>query len=187
MLALVVLTALGTLSTLTVFSVKGGIQTSANDRFHEMALYAAESGGAAAMDFLRQNQDPLTGWKAFISPSNSSVQVPSGITGNNAPPGDPNNPFSTDINSYYKVEIYNNRSDTGYVLGNDDDKRVVLRSTGYGPNGAVAIIEWEIKSNASSSSRPCPSYGQKNESEDNSGRNDCLGNINTSDTATYTP
>ena len=51
----------------------------------------------------------------------------------------------------------------------------------------IAIIEWEVKSNAAASSRPCPNYGQKNESEDNSGRNDCLGNINTGDSASFSP
>jgi hypothetical protein len=186
-LALIVLTALGTLSALTVFSVRGGIQTSANDRFHSIALYAAESGAAMGMDTLRTTIDPITGWASYISANNSTVQSPSAIYGNNALPGDATNPFSPDMNAYYKVEIYNNRNDTGYAAGADDDKRVILRSTGYGPNGAVAVIEWEIKSNASGSQRPCPSYGQKNESEDNSARNDCLGNINTADSATYSP
>ena len=88
----------------------------------------------------------------------------------------------------YSVQILNNRSDSGYATGSDNDKRVVIRSTGYGPNGAVAVIEWEITAqNAVGVGRPCSVYSQKNESEDGSGRNDCLGTLNTSDTATFRP
>ena len=97
------------------------------------------------------------------------------------------NLFSNDQNASYKVEIYNNRSDTGYAAGRDDDQRVIIRSTGYGPAGATAIVEWEIKSAASTVQRPCPNYGQKNESEDNSARNDCLGAIDTGVVGHYTP
>ena len=52
-LAMIVLTALGTLSMLTLMSVRSGMQTSSGDRFRSTALYAAESGAAAAMDYLR--------------------------------------------------------------------------------------------------------------------------------------
>ena len=115
------------------------------------------------------------------------MQSPPGIDGNNVPPGTSGNPFTTGYSAYYKVEIYNNRNDTGYLTGNDDDKRVIIRSTGYGPAGAMAIIEWEIKSSVGSVQRPCPGYGQKNESEDNSARNDCLGTIDTGVVGTYSP
>jgi len=188
-LAMIVLTALGTLSLLTVFSVRGGIETSANDRFHAMAEYAAESGAAAGMDYLRANLDPNFGWKAYVTPSNSLplVDMTGKIVGSNVLPGVAGNPFSSDVAAWYVVTIYNNRSDTGFVAGTDDDKRIVMRSTGYGPNGAVAIIEWEIKSNAAAATRPCPTYGQKGLSEDNSGRNDCLGTIDTSQSAVYSP
>ena len=186
-LAMIVMTALGTLSMLTVFSVRGGTQTVSADRFHAIALYAAESGAAAGMDFLRTNINSSTGWQSFISASNSSVQSPSGIAGNGVTSGNSGNLFSNDQNAYYTVEIYNNRNDTGYAAGRDDDKRVIIRSTGYGPAGATAIVEWEIKSAAASVQRPCPNYGQKNESEDNSARNDCLGAIDTSVVGTYTP
>ncbi|MDB4959437.1 MAG: hypothetical protein JWO36_7006 [Myxococcales bacterium] len=186
-LALVVLTALGTLSMLTTFSVRGGIQTTANDRFHAIALYSAESGAAVAMDFLRTNIDATLGWKAYVSANNASPPSPSAIPGNSVASGTSGNPFSNDMLASYKIEIYNNRDDSGYATGLDNDKRVIVRSTGYGPDGAVAIIEWEIKSNVGSSTRPCPSYGQKNESEDNSARNDCLGTIDTTQSGTYSP
>jgi Tfp pilus assembly protein PilX len=186
-LAMIIMTALGTLSMLTVMSVRGGTQTTSADRFHAIALYAAESGAAAGMDFLRTNISAGSGWQAYVSPNNTTVQAPSGILGNQVASGASGNLFSNDQNASYKVEIYNNRSDTGYAAGRDDDKRVIIRSTGYGPAGATAIVEWEIKSSVSQVQRPCPNYGQKNESEDNSARNDCLGTIDTGVVGTYTP
>ncbi len=186
------MSALAALSTSTVFSVRGGVATSAGDRFHNIALYAAESGAAVAADYLRQNYDPVYRWKAFITPSNinpiPATSAPlSNIPGNSVLPGVTGNLFDADMNAYYVVQVYNDRQElpTTFALGGDDDGRVVIHSTGYGPNGAVAVVEWDVKSNESAVSRPCPSYAQKGESEDNSGRNDCLGTINTSDTATY--
>jgi hypothetical protein len=186
-LAMIVLAALGTLSSLTVVSVQGGLETAGNDRFHAIAVYAAESGGAVAMDFLRANVNLTTGWKSYISPSNASPPQPN-LPGNNQANGAAGNLFSADMLGWYSVQILNNRSDSGYASGDDNDKRVVIRSTGYGPNGAVAVIEWEITAqNVTGLGRPCSVYAQRNESEDDSGRNDCLGTINTGDTATFRP
>ena len=186
-LAMIVLAALGTLSVLTVVSVEGGLATTGNDRFHTIAVYAAESGGAAAMDFLRKNVNLSTGWTSYVSPSNASPPQPN-LPGNNQQTGAAGNLFSPDILGWYSVQIYNNRSDTGFATGADNDKRVVIRSTGYGPNGSVATIEWEITAqNVTGLGRPCSVYAQRNESEDDSGRNDCLGTINTADTATFRP
>jgi len=186
-LAMIVLAALGTLSALTVVSVQGGIATSGNDRFHTVAVYAAESGAAAAMDFLRKNINSATGWKTYVSASNANPVQPN-LPGNNQDIGTAGNLFSSDMQGWYSVQILNNRSDSGYATGDDNDKRVIIRSTGYGPNGAVAMIEWEISGlNAQGLGRPCSNYAQKNESEDGSGRNDCLGTLNTTDTATFRP
>jgi len=187
LLAMIVLAALGTLSALTVVSVQGGIATAGNDRFHAIAVYSAESGAAAAMDFLRKNLNSSTGWKAFISAGNANPPQPA-LPGNNQDTGAAGNLFSTDILGSYSVQILNNRSDSGFATGDDNDKRVVIRSTGYGPNGAVAAVEWEISgANAAGMNRPCSVYAQRNESEADSGRNDCLTDINTSDTATFRP
>jgi hypothetical protein len=186
-LAMVVLAALGTLSALTVVSVKGGIATVGNDRFHAIAVYSAESGGAAAMDFLRKNVNLATGWKSYVSASNASPPQPN-LPGNNQASGTAGNLFSSDMQGSYSVQILNNRSDSGFATGDDNDKRVVIRSTGYGPNGSVAAIEWDITAqNVTGLGRPCSVYAQRNESEDDSGRNDCLGTINTADTATFRP
>ncbi len=186
-LAMIVLTALAVLSALTVVSVQGGIATSSNDRFHAIAVYSAESGGAAAMDFLRKNVNLSTGWTAYVSANNANPPQPN-LPGNNAVWGTAGNLFSSDMQGWYSVQILNNRSDSGFVAGTDADSRVVIRSTGYGPNGAVAVIEWEISAaNITGLGRPCPGYGQKSMSEDGAGRNDCLGTINTGDTATFRP
>lgn len=172
LLTLIVLSALGTLSTLTVVTVEGGIATAGNDRFHSVAVYAAESGGAVAMDFLRKNISSTTGWSAFITASNTSPASPA-LPGNNAATGTAGNLFSADVQGSYSVQIYNNRSDSGYATGADNDKRVIIHSTGYGPNGSIAIIEWEITGqNVTGLGRPCTVYAQRDESEDGNGRND---------------
>lgn len=184
-LAMIVLTALGTLSVLTVFRVRGAIQTQSSDRFHSIALYAAESGAAAAMEYLRSAIDPTTGWTALVSANNDSPQAPSDIIGNDQPSGDADNPLSADLSAWYHVEIYNNRNDLGFAGGTDEDSRVIIRSTGHGPDGAIAIIEWEITSNVLTMQRPCTNYAQKGQSEANAGTNDCLGTVNSGDTDSY--
>lgn len=184
MLALIILSALGTLGMLTVGGVRAGIKTTGNDRFHAIALYAAESGGAAAMDYLRGVVDPTTGFTTLLQSGQTS---PDDITGNNKLPGATGNPFTDDMSAYYRVEIVNNRSDSGFATNTDSDKRVVIRSTGYGPDGAVAIIEWDVASAGGRITRPCPVYAQKGQSEDNSGRNDCLGTIDTTQSSSFAP
>jgi len=186
-LALLVLTTMGTLAGLSLRSVRGVQRTVANDRFRTIAMYAAESGAAAAMEFLRTNLDPVAGFGALVSPANTIPQTPSGILGNESPPGDAANPFSADQSAWYAVEILNNRGDAGFLTGADQDKRVVIRSTGRGPDGAVAIIEWEVQAAGAALTRPCSAYAQKGQGADNAGRNDCLGAIDSSQSATFTP
>lgn len=190
LLAMIVLTALATLSALTVVSVQGGIATSSNDRFHTIALYAAESGGAMAMDYLRKNVDATVGWSAFVSKSNSSPKQPP-VPGNNAAPGTAGNPFSPDMQASYSVTILNNKSDIDFAKdpnGGDKDFRVIIRSTGYGPNGAMAVLEWEITAgNVTGISVPCGVYAQKGMSEEGTGRNDCLGTVDTTVVKSYRP
>lgn len=189
-LTLILVTSLATLGMLTTLTVRGGIQTGASDRFHKIAVYAAESGGAAAMEFLRANIDLTDMWSAFVEPSTPNApvpHVPTGLPGNGALPGDSGNLFSPALGAYYSVEIFNNRQDEGYLLGRDTDARVIIRSTGYGPDGAMAIIEWDVVLEKREQVRPCNVYAMKNQSEDNSGTNSCLDNIDTSQTATFTP
>lgn len=187
LLAMIVLTALGLLSTLSVLGVRGGLQTSASNRFHAIALYAAESGAASATDYLRGVISTQTGWGALISPSNGTIQAPAAIVGNDKLFGDPENPFSSDVNAAYHVEILNDRSDTGYVAGLDNNKRVVIRATGYGPDGATAIIEWDVQAAGAQVRKPCEVYPQQGQAEDNSGVNDCLGTFDAAAGSVFTP
>jgi Tfp pilus assembly protein PilX len=188
-LALIVLVGLGTLSGLTVVSVQSGITTTTNDRFHAIAVYAAESGGASAMEFLRGHMDNATGWTAYVTANNASplIAMP-GITGNDVAPGVTNNPFSTDIQAWYHVDIYNDRSDAGYATGSDTNKRVVIHVTGHGPNGATAIVEWDVTAGVGgASATPCGEYTQSQQSENGGGFNGCMGQVNSTDTKTTRP
>jgi Tfp pilus assembly protein PilX len=192
-IALIALVGLASLGSLTVLSVQGGIQTSSTDRFKTIALYAAETGAASAMDFLRKvvivnGVATTNGWTSYVSPNNSAIQSPGQIPGNNRLPGDAGSLLSADMNGWFKVEILNDRADTGYAAGQDINSRVIIRSTGYGPDGAMAQVEWDIAVGAGGSlATPCASYAQKGIAEDDAGRNDCLSSVNATQTATYRP
>jgi hypothetical protein len=187
-IALIALTGLITLGSLTVLSVQGGLASSGHDRFQAIALYAAESGAAAAVDYLRKNYDGAAKWSAYVSADNLVPDHPPGIPGNGRLPGDSQNLFSTGMQSWYDVAVLNNPDDQQFSGGGDADGRVIIRSTGYGPNGTVAVVEWEVKAPATVPiGRPCPSYGQRGMAEDGAGRNDCLSNVASGDTATYRP
>ena len=93
-IALVTLSALLMAATITVIKVQRGSQANSETRFRSVALFAAESGASAGMDFLRANVDPATHFSAFVSPNNSVVQTPLGIAGNTRPHLDANNLFS---------------------------------------------------------------------------------------------
>jgi hypothetical protein len=179
------MTALGTLSTMTVISVRGGIQTGATDRAHGVALYAAESGAAVAMDFLRTHLSSTAGWGAYISPSNTAPMTPLTIPGNTVASGATGNPLGADTGASYTVTILNNRDDTGFVGGIDADKRVVIHAVGYGPGGATAAIDWDVMSGTSTAQRPCNNLAQKGQGADNAGLSDCLGAVSGNTGATY--
>jgi hypothetical protein len=189
LVALIALTGLITLGGLTVLSVQGGITAVGHDRNKSVALYIAESGAAAAGDYLRKNvRAGPTYFGDLVEPNNVSPQKPTAIVGNSALPGAAGNMFSADMNAWYEVEILNNVEDPGFAAGNDSDEIVIIRSTGHGPNGSVAQVEWYVRGDAVTGlGRPCPSYGQKGMSEDGAGRNDCLSNIVWTNVATYAP
>ena len=149
---MIVLVALGTIAGLTVISVQGGSATANTHRFSSMALYAAESGAAAAMQFLKANVHPETGpaadryFSLLVEPGNTSPQSPAGIPGNNLQPGATGNLLSSDQQGWYEVTLLNNRSDPGLVAGNDLDGIILIQVTGHGPNGAIKKLEWEVRS-----------------------------------------
>ena len=140
-LSIIVLAALATLSGLTVITTQGTMSQATNDRFHTIALRAAESGAASAMDFLRANVDqpggPGSKWTHWLTHQPN-------FAANGALPDTANNQFRHDQQAYYTVDILNNRTDPGYLAGNDTDLDVIIHSVGHGPNGTIAIIEWEV-------------------------------------------
>lgn len=185
---LIVLTGLVALGGLTVLAVQGGIGAAGHERHRTTALYAAESGAAAAMDYLRRNVDSVSKWSALVEPDNDMPQMPADIVGNGVAHGADGNLFSADTLAWYEVEILNNLDDAGYAAGDDRDGRVIIRATGYGPGGATAQVEWQVGVEVKGAGgRPCPGYGQKGMAEDGAGRNDCLSTIVATDVATYSP
>lgn len=147
LVALIVLSSLATLGTLTVISIQSSLKASTNDRASTIAMYAAESGAAMAIEHLRQVFDPTNGWSAEVNPSPFIAQPLTGLVANGKLPGDPNNPFSLDQNAWFEVQVRNNRNDPHAYGGApvDDDGQVVIRVTGHGPQNSVAIVEWEIQ------------------------------------------
>jgi hypothetical protein len=189
LIALIAIGGLITLGGMTVLSVQGGLTAVSHDRHRSAALYAAESGAAVAMIYLRASIQPAPKyWSDYVEPGNTNPQLPADLPGNTAQPGDADNIFSDDMVAWYEVEILNNRDDTGFASGDDQDGVVVIRSTGHGPNGTTAQVEWQVRTGLGPApGRPCPSYGQRGVAEDGAGRNDCLGVIDIGDSATYRP
>lgn len=188
-IALIALTGLASLGGLTVLAVQGGIATSSSDRFKTIALYAAETGAASALDWSRKVVginllNGTNGWGPVLATPSLVDQIP----GNKRPPGDPGNLMSPEMNAWFEVEILNDRADPGYASGFDLNSRVLIRVTGHGPDGASAQVEWDVAVGAGGTlATPCPSYAQKGIAEDDAGRNDCLTSVNSTQTATYRP
>jgi len=128
LLALIVMSALATLGSLTVVTVQSSLKSSTNDRFQAVALYAAESGAAAAMVYLRQVHASTSSFASATGPTPP-------VFGNNVPPG-AGSPFSNDQNASYSVAIL-----PAAINPND---HVIIRSTGFGGQGSTAILEWEV-------------------------------------------
>ena len=156
-LALIVMSALATLGSLTVVSMQSSIQMSTNDRAQTIALYAAESGAAVTMAALRNLFNPapnsgLTAWSAYVTANNLPPFPPITplVPSSGVPPGDPSgrNLFDRDQNAWYEIQLLNNRDDPSFGTGtgtNDSDGIVIIRSTGHGPQGSLAIVEWTVQ------------------------------------------
>jgi hypothetical protein len=158
LLALIVMSALATLGSLTVVSMQSSIQMSTTNRAQEIALYAAESGAAVAMEYLRRTFDgdnpgghAATNWSNYLTANNAPplVLMSSVIPSSDAPPTDrTNNLFSVDQQAWFHIDVLNNRDDPGFATNTgtcDTDGILILRSTGHGPQGSVAIVEWRVQ------------------------------------------
>jgi len=134
---LIVLVALGTIAGLTVISVQGGSTQMSAQRFSAMALYAAESGAATAMQWLRTHHAP--------NHFTDALQAAATIPGNGIKPGGRGNLLSDDQQGWYEVTLRNNPGDPGYADNQDTDDVVIIQVTGHGPNGAMRRLEWEVR------------------------------------------
>jgi hypothetical protein len=149
LIALIVMSALATLGSLTVVSVQSSLKVSTNDRAQAIATYAAESGAAVAMDYLRSLL-PAQGagfarsqsWDTLLSTALPGTPLP--FPSNGAPPGPLPSLLDPKLNASYSVVLFNNRDDPGGPASNED-WTVIIRSTGVGPQGSVAIVEWEVQ------------------------------------------
>jgi hypothetical protein len=189
LIATLVLVALTTVGALAVMSVRTSLEANGHARFRDVALYAAESGVAAGMEYLRAHADPVTYWTALVKPNNEDPAAPAGILGNGAQPGSDDGVLSDDASAWYEVSILNNVGDPELAIGGDRDARVVLRATGHGPDRTSVTLEVEVEASGSIGlgGRPCPGYGQRGMGEDGAGRNDCLGTIDPGDTTVFSP
>lgn len=182
------LTGLASVGAVSLMMANGSLKGAAHQRFQDVAMMAAESGVAAGMAYLRTEYDSDTRWSELVEPNNEDPQVPAALPGNQVQPGAVGNLFSSGVTAWYEVTVLNNAGDPGLAAGNDQDARVVLRSTGHGPDGAMVIVEVEVGgSGLVTLSSQCGSYGQRGQSESGSGREDCLGTVNPNTGATYTP
>lgn len=189
LVAMTTLSGLLAIATVTLVKVKRGINATSQSRFHSVALFSAESGVSAGIDYLRGNMDPTTYFSALVVAENTPAPNPDlGIAGNGAAHGTSANLFSGDIPMSYEVTIFNNVGDPGFAAGDDEDGIVILRSIGRGPGTSMVVLEVEVDGlNDTNTARPCPGYAQKGMAEDGAGRNDCLGVINSGTVTTFTP
>ncbi len=194
LVAMVTLSGLLAVATVTMVKVKRGIRASSQSRFQSVALFSAESGISAGMDFLRTNRHATQNFSEYVSESNGSIQTPAGLAGNEVPHGDANSLFTGDIPMSYTVSILNNPEDPGFARADnapnpqDTDGIVILRSVGYGPGTSMVVLEVKVNGgDTRNTSRPCPGYAQRGMAEDGAGRNDCLGTIDSTDQTTFSP
>jgi hypothetical protein len=137
--ALVAVVALLGIGMVTMLAVRSDTSASASDRFQQIALYAAESGAHAGIDFLRGNcRTDNTFFSQYIG------TTPSGITGNGIKYGQAGNPFTASPETYYSVSVKNNVAES--TSATDTDGSVILHSVGYGPNNTQVTIEVEVSS-----------------------------------------
>jgi hypothetical protein len=168
--ALIAVVALLGIGVVTMLSVTSDTAAGGHDRFQQVALYAAESGVNAGMDYLRHNCDSANGgfFSNLVEPNNVNPQVPSGLYGNNVQPGQPANPFNgSSAQTWYKVTILNNTDDSGFAAGNDNDGLVVLHSEGHGPGDTVVTLEALVSSPACIATFCASGFAQERQNANN--------------------
>lgn len=175
---LIAITALLGLGALTVLSVQTEMSSAGQSRFSQSALYAAESGASAGMDFLRTHCS-ATGefFTGYVSPGNANPPQPSDLVGNNVHFGQTGNPFDPQTQMWYSVSIMNNPEDPGFIAGSDFDGVVVLHSVGYGPDQTVAAIELTVVNQSCITTFCEHEYAQRNVTSRNDANAACSSRV----------
>src|ERR1041384_3967480 len=155
LLALIVMSALATLGSLTVVSMQSSIQLSTNDRAQAIAMYAAAGGAAVTMVALRNLFSTAatpgwTAWSSYVTPRNLPPfpDITPLVPSSGAQPGNASNLLDRDQNAWSEIQLLNNRDDPSFGTGagtNETDGIVIIRSTGHGPQGSLAIVEWTVQ------------------------------------------
>lgn len=191
LVAMIALVALVLLGSLTIVTVRSSLSGSTHERFKAVALSAAEAGIAVGINYARQRFVPGAFWSDLVDPEQIAHR-PLDLPGNAAQPGQAGNIFHEDARAWFEVEFLNNVDDgsyvgpsgsppecankhVGYCQGNDTDGRIIIRSTGHGPNNAAVRLEVEIM-NPAVQPVPCNTGDSTN-----SGNSYCGGIGNTSD------
>jgi Tfp pilus assembly protein PilX len=145
-LTMITIAALLGLGAVTLLTMQAELVSSGQTRFQAQALYAAESGVAAGIDYLRNSCSPTEMFSASISPGNAAPPTPPAdqLLGNGIKPGETGSLFGASSQLWYDVSILNNINDTGLADGIDSDGVVILRSTGHGPDNATVALEVEV-------------------------------------------
>jgi Tfp pilus assembly protein PilX len=184
---LIAITALLGLGALTVMSVQSDLSSAGASRFSQSALYAAESGASAGMDFLRTNGSVTTLFTAWVSPANATPPMPTAIVGNNVMPGQVGNPFNAAGQAWYRVTILNNIEDAGFLTGIDNDGTVTLHSEGHGPDGTTAIVEMTVQNTSILATFCEREYAQRNVTSRNDANAACSARVTSGALRTFTP
>jgi hypothetical protein len=188
-LTLIAVSALLGLGALTLMSVQTELSSAGQSRFTQAALYSAESGVGAGMEFLRSNCVPQAGqmFTPWVTPSNSSPLKPVNIVGNSIRPGVSGNVFSADSDVWYEVSILNNVEDPGFATGVDNDGTVILHVVGHGPDQTVVTLEVEVRNDNCLATFCEQEYAQRNVTARNDANAACSARVTSGTLRTMTP
>ncbi len=188
-MSMVVLVALLALGGISVLASRGGIGSAGHERFKAVALYAAESGIAAAMQQIHDGTDITT----FLRDNHQELSAEDyandvSVFGSGIKPGEQGNLFSADANAWYEVRLRNNVDDPDFdadpTADRDSDGRLIIRSTGYGPGGAAVVLEVELAQNGGgggSGGIACEQYSQEGENAKGTGYDNCIASVDGND------
>ncbi len=175
---LIAITALLGLGALTVLSVQTEMSSAGQSRFSQSALYAAESGASAGMDFLRTHCSASGEFfTAWVSPGNATPPQPTDLVGNNIHSGQTGNPFDAATQMWYQVTILNNPEDPGFLGGQDFDGVVILHAVGHGPDQTVAAIELTVVNQSCVTTFCEHEYAQRNVTSRNDANAACSSRV----------